>query len=99
MPHRGLACHVRWIDGRFWYEVQALEVSMQASTLIVMTTREDDFELRLGRIGHERSSNLARVRATVRQRAGVTAGQRLALRPRPAFARTSGWARRARRGR
>lgn len=39
-----------------------------------MATRENEFELRLGRIGHERSSSLTRVRAPVRQRAGVKSG-------------------------
>ena len=46
-----------------------------------MTTYENEFELRLGRIGHERSSNLARVRATVRQRAGVKAEPKARLAP------------------
>lgn len=46
-----------------------------------MTDGENEFELRLGRIGHERSSNLARVRATVRQRAGVSGGPKTRLAP------------------
>ena len=46
-----------------------------------MANGENEFELRLGRIGHERSSNLARVRATVRQRGGVKAGSKARLAP------------------
>ncbi len=49
--------------------------------LVVMANGENEFELRLGRIGHERSSNLARVRATVRQRAGLKAGPKTRLAP------------------
>jgi hypothetical protein len=40
--------------------------------IMPMATRENEFELRLGRIGHERSSSLSRVRASVRQRTGIT---------------------------
>ncbi len=46
-----------------------------------MATRENEFELKLGRIGHERSSNLSRVRATVRQRSGVKVGPKTRLAP------------------
>ncbi len=47
----------------------------------IMAAHENEFELRLGRIGHERSSNLARVRATVRQSRGVKAGPKTRLAP------------------
>ncbi len=46
-----------------------------------MARYENEFEIRLGRIGHERSSNLARVRATVRQRTGVKGGPKARLAP------------------
>lgn len=49
--------------------------------LVIMTKGENEFELKLGRIGHERSSNLARVRATVRQRASVKAGPKARIAP------------------
>jgi hypothetical protein len=49
--------------------------------LVVMANGENEFELRLGRIGHERLSNLARVRATIRQRAGVKDGPKTRLAP------------------
>ncbi len=39
------------------------------------------FELKLGRIGHERSSNLPRVRATVRQRIGAKARPKARIAP------------------
>ncbi len=39
-----------------------------------MTSRENEFELKLGRIGHERSTQLARVRTGIGQRAGITGG-------------------------
>ncbi len=61
--------------------VQALEVMQGVGILVIMTTRDNEFELRLGRIGHERTSNLARVRATVRQRAGVKAGPKTRIAP------------------
>ncbi|HOY77905.1 MAG TPA: DUF3363 domain-containing protein [Hyphomonadaceae bacterium] len=50
--------------------------------MIVMAMRENEFELKLGRIGHERSSSLARVRASVRQRAGVSRGPKSGYAPR-----------------
>jgi hypothetical protein len=59
---------------RFSHRLQALEVMRGVGILVVMATHENKFELRLGRVGHERSSNLARVRATVRQCAGVKGG-------------------------
>ena len=49
--------------------------------LVIMTKRENEFELKLGRIGHERSSTLAGVRAKVRQRAGVKAGPKTRIAP------------------
>lgn len=62
-------------------QVQALEVMLGAGIVVVRATHENEFELRLGRIGHERSSNLARVRATVRQRLGVKAGPKTRVAP------------------
>jgi hypothetical protein len=61
--------------------LQPLEVMRGVGILDVMANGENEFELRLGRIGHERSSNLARVRATVRQRAGVKVGLKARLAP------------------
>ena len=49
--------------------------------MLLMTTRENEFELKLGRIGHERSSSLGRVRASVRQRAGVSRGPKSGYAP------------------
>lgn len=46
-----------------------------------MANGENEFELRLGRIGHEQSTNLARVRATIRQRADVKTGPKTRLAP------------------
>jgi hypothetical protein len=61
--------------------LQPLEIINGVGILVSMANGENEFELRLGRIGHERSSNLARVRATVRQRAGVKAGPKTRLAP------------------
>jgi hypothetical protein len=61
--------------------LQPLEVMRGVCILVVMANGENEFELRLGRIGNERSSNLARVRATIRQRAGVKAGPKTRLAP------------------
>lgn len=46
-----------------------------------MTKGENEFDLKLGRTGQERSSNLARVRATVRQSTGVKAGPKGRIAP------------------
>jgi hypothetical protein len=62
-------------------QVQSLEVMRGVGILVSMANGENEFELRLGGIGHERSSNLARVRATIRQRGGVKAGPKGRLAP------------------
>lgn len=56
-----------------------MEVASWAVILIAMTRQENEFELRLGRTGSERSSNLSRARAVVRQRTGVKAGPKTGL--------------------
>lgn len=61
--------------------VQALDCALLMVIICSMTNGENEFELRLGRIGHERSSNLARVRATMRLRAGVKTGPKTRLAP------------------
>lgn len=81
MPHRGLAYRVRWTCIGFRRRLQPLEVVRGAGIIVAMANGENEFELRLGRMGRERSSNLARVRATIRQRGGVKAGPKARLAP------------------
>jgi hypothetical protein len=61
--------------------LQPLEVMRGVGILLSMANGENEFELRLGRIGHERSSNLARVRVTIRQHASVKARPKARLAP------------------
>ena len=55
----------RWrrIRRNFASGVQAVELMVGVGILVIMTKRENEFELKLGRIGDERSSTLAGVRA------------------------------------
>jgi hypothetical protein len=61
--------------------LQALDRPALMIIIRSMANGENEFELRLGRIGHERSSNLARVRATIRQRASLRGGPKTGLAP------------------
>ncbi len=61
---------MRCIHRFLMHEVQALEAAPRNGILARMATRENEFELKLGRIGQDRGVNLSRVRATVRQRSG-----------------------------
>lgn len=54
--------------------LHALEAAACADILTVMAMRENEFEVRLGRIGDARSSSLRAVRTAVRQRARVSRG-------------------------
>ncbi|RYZ05408.1 MAG: DUF3363 domain-containing protein, partial [Alphaproteobacteria bacterium] len=81
MPHRGLACRVPWMRDACNARVQALDRALMIVIIVVMATHENAFELRLGRIARERSSTLTRVRATVRQRAGVKSEPKTRLAP------------------
>ncbi len=47
-----------------------------------MATRDDTFELRLGRIGRDHAPNLKRVRAAVRQASGIARGPKARVAPR-----------------
>ncbi|HET6346117.1 MAG TPA: hypothetical protein VFH51_14375, partial [Myxococcota bacterium] len=62
--------------------VQALEVRPGSRMLIVMATRENEFELKLGRIGSDRASSLRQVRVAVRQRVQASARPRTRMAPR-----------------
>lgn len=44
-----------------------------------MTTHDPEFELRVGRIGHDRAPNLSRLRASVRRAANVSGGPKARL--------------------
>ena len=72
---------MRRIRRNFASGVQAFEAMQGVGILVIMTKGENEFELKLGRIGHERSSILAGVRAKVRQRPDVKAGRKTRIAP------------------
>jgi hypothetical protein len=70
---------VRRLRRFFLHEVQALELPRVMMLFFIMATRENEFELKLGRIGHERPGR-ARLRAGVRQ-ASVIGGPKARVAP------------------
>jgi len=71
----------RRIRRNFASGVQAVELMLGVGILVIMTKRENEFELKLGRIGDERSSTLAGVRAKVRQHTGAKARPKTRIAP------------------
>jgi hypothetical protein len=65
---------------QFHDEVQELEVAAILGMLLIMTSRDTEFELKLGRIGRDGGSSLSSVRGAVR-RASKIAGPKTRLAP------------------
>ena len=74
----------RWrrIRRNFASGVQAVELMLGVGILVIMTKRGNEFELKLGRIGDERSSTLTGVRAKVHQHTGAKARPKTRIAPR-----------------
>ncbi len=67
--------------GGFSDGVQALEVASIAGMLLFMTSRDIEFELKLGRIGRDKTSSLSRLRAAVRQASSLAGASKGRMAP------------------